>query len=257
MENLLKKEKEIVVPGELIVKSMEFLPGRNCFREDEGILAKRLGLVSLNGRVVSIVPLNASYFPREGDMVVGKIKSIQNNGWVVNIYGSQEAFLPLAGVKEYIDTRKTTLNRYYDIGDMIYARVNGVQGTSIYLSMQDMKARKFRGGRVIKINASKVPRLIGKQGSMISTIKEGTGCRINAGQNGLVWIDGEDTNKCVEIIRLIEQEAASRGLTEKISSTLGVKPPEKVEKKPEEEPSDKTEEPKEEKPAEEEKHEKE
>lgn len=233
MTELQKKERDIVVPGDTIVTSMEFLPGRNTFREDEVILSKKLGLVSVNGRVVSVVPLSGAYIPREGDMVIGKVVSIQNNGWVVDIQAPHDAFLPLAGVKEYIDTRKTSLSRYYAVDDLVYAKVNGTQGTSIYLSMQDIKARKFRGGRIIRINASKVPRLIGKQGSMIRTIKDGTGCRINAGQNGLVWLDDGDMEKCVEIIHLIEREAAAEGLTDKISKLLGTPVPKRDEPAPE------------------------
>ncbi|MBI4021583.1 MAG: S1 RNA-binding domain-containing protein [Candidatus Aenigmarchaeota archaeon] len=219
---LLKKERDVVIPGDIIVESMEFLPGRNTFRENEAILSKRVGLVSINGRAISVVPLSGAYIPREGDMVIGKVTDIQNNGWVVDVHAPSDAFLPLAGVKEYIDTRKTSLNRYYDVGDIIYAKVNGLQGTSIYLSMQDIKARKFHGGRLVRISPTKVPRLIGKQGSMINIIKDGTGCKINAGQNGLIWLEGEGMEKCIEVIGLIEREAAAEGLTDKISAMLGV-----------------------------------
>jgi exosome complex RNA-binding protein Rrp4 len=44
MTELLKKEREFVIPGDEIVKSMEFLPGRNCFRDGDSIYSKKLGL---------------------------------------------------------------------------------------------------------------------------------------------------------------------------------------------------------------------
>jgi len=224
MTELKIKEREIIVPGEEIVKSMEFLPGRNCFREGEHIISKKLGLVSLNSRVVSVIPLSGAYIPRSGDMVIGNIVNIQGNGWVVDVKAPFDAFLPLSGVREYIDTRKTSLTKFYDMDDTIYAKVASTEGSSTYLSMQDVKARKFHGGRIVKISPSKVPRLIGKQGSMISIIKEGTGCRINAGQNGLVWIEGGDMQKCIDAIRLVETEAAKGGLTDRISKFVGVDP---------------------------------
>jgi len=227
MSELLKQEREIVVPGEEIVRSMEFLPGRNVFREGESILAKKIGLVSLDHRVVSVIPLASPYIPREGDMVIGRVIDIQNNGWVVDIEAPHDAFLPLAGVREYIDTRRVSLTKFYNIDDYIYAKVSALQGKSVYLSMQDIKAKKFRGGRLVKVNPAKIPRLIGKQGSMINLIKDRTGCRINAGQNGYIWLDGEQMDYCLKVFDIIEKEAASEGLTDRIALFLEkVKPKE-------------------------------
>lgn len=228
MSELLKKERDFVVPGEEIVQSMDFLPGRNCFREGDRIIAKKIGLVSVETRVISVVPLNGAYIPRSGDMVVGEVIDIQNNGWVVWVDAPHDAFLPLSGVREYIDTQRSSLSRYYDIGDVIYAKVHGVSGSSIYLSMQDVKARKFRGGRIITINPAKVPRLIGKQGSMINMIKDLTLCRVSVGQNGKIWLEGEKTDMFIQAVQLIEQEAASEGLTDKVAHLLGGEAPKEV-----------------------------
>ena len=140
MAELLKKEREIVLPGEELVRSMEFLPGRNCFRDGDAIIAKKLGLLGVDHRVISVVPLNSPYLPRTGDMVIGEVIEVQHNGWVVWIDAPHDAFLPLSGVREYIDTRRTSLTKYYDIDDVIYAKVSSVEGRSIYLSMQDIKA---------------------------------------------------------------------------------------------------------------------
>ena len=111
MSEMLKKERDIVVPGDVIVKSMDYLPGRNCFREEDAIIAKRLGLVGLDHHVVSVVPLNLPYIPRVGDMVIGEVTGVQDNGWVLWIDAPHEAFLPLSGVREYIDAiRKLPLD---------------------------------------------------------------------------------------------------------------------------------------------------
>tara|TARA_Y100000310_G_C20047819_1_gene519129 strand:+ start:139 stop:396 length:258 start_codon:yes stop_codon:yes gene_type:complete len=82
---------------------------------------------------------------------------------------------------------------------------------------------KLKNGRIIDITPSKVPRVIGKQGSMISMIKEKTNTRITVGQNGKVWVQGEEPEnerKAVEAIELIEREAANEGLTEKVEKLL-------------------------------------
>jgi len=217
---LLKGEKDFVVPGDEIVKSMEYVPGRNCFREGELILSKRTGLVSVNNRVLSVIPLSGIYISRVGDMVIGKVEDIQSNGWLLDIQAPYQAFLPLSGVREFIDTSKTSLSSVFGVGDYIYAKVSTSNGDSLQLSMQDNMCRKFRSGQIIKISPVKVPRLIGKHGSMINLIKDSTGCRINAGQNGLIWIEGEKEDMAKRAIKMVESESHTEGLTDKISALL-------------------------------------
>ena len=217
---LLKKEREFVIPGDKIVDTMDYLPGRNCFRSGDSVYAKKIGLVSISGRVVSVIPLNEAYIAKMGDMIIGEITEIQSNGWVVEIYSPVEGYMPLSGVREFIDTTKTNLSRYYDIGDVIYAKITHANYNSVHLSMDDTRARKFRTGRIVNINPAKVPRLIGKQGSMISLIKGKTGCRISVGQNGLVWLEGENEELAIKVINVVEHESYTEGLTDRVSALL-------------------------------------
>jgi len=88
------------------------------------------------------------------------------------------------------------------------------------LTMKEPMARKLKGGVTIRITPSKVPRLIGKEGSMINTIKEKTGTVIRVGQNGVVWISGEKVDKAIKAIKMIEEKSHIIGLTEEISKLL-------------------------------------
>lgn len=220
-DGLLKKERDFVVPGDRIVQSLDYLPGRNSYREGDSIFAKRLGLVSVVNRVVSVIPLAGPYVPKVGDMVIGEVEEIQSNGWIINISGVYTAYMPLSGVREYIDTTRSQLSHYYGIGDVLYAKVSGANADSVQVSMQDTRARKFKTGRILTISPAKVPRLIGKEGSMIITIKERTGCRITVGQNGIIWIEGEKEDLAIEAINLVDREAAYEGLTDKVIKLLG------------------------------------
>ena len=87
----------------------------------------------------------------------------------------------------------------------------------IDLSMRGPELRKLEGGTIISVDPNKVPRLIGKNASMV-TLMEGTGCRIYIGQNGLVWIKGEPDAevRLIKIIKKVEEEAHTPGLTKKI-----------------------------------------
>jgi len=221
---VFKKEKDVVLPGDEIVDSMEYLPGRNCFREGSGIVSKRIGLVYFKNRVIEVVPLAGMYTPEPGDMVIGIVKEVQRNGWAIDINSPYEAFLPLSGVREFIDPMKTDLSKIYGAGDVIYGKVTMVSpAKSIHVSMQDIKTRKFSEGRIVKISPVKVPRLIGKQGSMINLIKDKTGCRISVGQNGVVWLQGENEILAVKAIKTIERKSHTDGLTDYIEKLLSKK----------------------------------
>jgi len=221
MPELLKNEKDFVVPGEKIVESMDYIPGRNCFRDGNAIRSKKIGVVSVAGRVISIIPLNGTYAPKVGDMILGEVIDIQSNGWVVDIGIAHSAYLPLSGIREFIDTTRTQLSSVYNIGDLIYSKISNLNGPdSIHLSMDDVRCRKLRGGRVLDINAAKVPRLIGREGSMIRMIKDKTRCNICVGQNGIIWMDGENQDIALEAIGEIERQPQQDGLTDKIAAML-------------------------------------
>jgi exosome complex component RRP4 len=221
MVELIKNDRELVIPGDEIIRSMDYLPGKNAFRDGDSICAKKLGLVSVNRRVISVIPLSGVYIPKAGDMVMGEVIDIQNNGWVIDIKSVNEGFLPLSGVREFIDTSKTDMSKVYGLGDVVYAKISAASSNSVYLTMQDTRSRKIRSGRVVKMSPAKVPRLIGKEGSMIKLIKDKTGCRISIGQNGLVWFEGDKEDSVIDAIKLIERESVTDGLTDKISNLLG------------------------------------
>jgi exosome complex component RRP4 len=100
--------------------------------------------------------------------------------------------------------------------------VNVTSQNLVDLSVRDQGLRKIRGGRIIEVNTHKVPRIIGKKGSMVSMIKQATGCRIIVGQNGLIWVDGEPAkeNIAVTAIEKIENESHMSGLTERMKEFL-------------------------------------
>jgi exosome complex component RRP4 len=109
------------------------------------------------------------------------------------------------------------------VGDIVLLNIVDVSETKrITVSMQDHGLRKLTGGMVIDVSPSKVPRVIGRNGSMIQMLKNETGCRIYVGQNGRIWIDGDVDNivKAIQAIQMIEDEAHNLGLTEKVKKFL-------------------------------------
>ena len=71
----------------------------------------------------------------------------------------------------------------------------------------------------MEINSNKVPRVIGKEGSMIGIIKDETKCEITVGQNGIIWIQGktvEDELFAKKAILHIVEKSFVEGLTEEV-----------------------------------------
>jgi exosome complex component RRP4 len=92
----------------------------------------------------------------------------------------------------------------------------------VELTLNDRKLGLIKTGRVIEISHTRVPRLIGKGGSMISMLKKEVNCNIFVGQNGRIWISGgaDDTDLALKTIALIDKEAHTNGLTDRIVDFL-------------------------------------
>ncbi len=218
------KERSIVIPGEILATGMDYLPASGTFREGTNIIATQLGIVNVSGRLVRLIPLSGRYIPKKGDVIIGKIADMGFSGWRVEIGWAFEANLSMKdGSSDFIE-KKADLSQYYDYGDIISVQIIHVAGSKIIdLTMKGPGLRKLKGGKIIDVSPSKVPRIIGKQGSMVSLIKEHTGCLIIVGQNGKVWISGHDPEKemlATNAIYKIEEESHLEGLTDRIKAFL-------------------------------------
>jgi exosome complex component RRP4 len=215
--------ENIVLPGEFLDERKGRKIGKNVYFEGEKLFSKILGMPRINEDEVFVIPMCGVYMPSFRDKVVGVVTSTEISGWLVDINSPYPAFMPLAeAVDEFVDTSRTDISRYFDTGDVIFGKISRVTKTksSIQVSLRDIGSRKLYGGIIIKVNPCKIPRIIGKAGSMVTLIKEKTKCEIYTGQNGVVWIKGEDKAKAIEAILKIEKESHTTGLTEKIEKML-------------------------------------
>lgn len=222
-DKLNVENKDIVVPGEVLAEGMGYLPGKGTYRDDQSIRASKLGLANVDGKVIKLVSLSGRYMPKVGDTIIGKVIDVSMSGWRIDTNTPYSAMLSMKdGSSEFIQ-RGANLKKYYDIQDWIVAKITNVTSQKLVdISMKGPGLRKLIGGRIIKVNANKVPRIIGKQGSMVSMLKKATNCKVIVGQNGLIWISGEpETEKLmIETIRKIEAESHTSGLTDTIKAFL-------------------------------------
>lgn len=223
MSKLFVKDKEVVVPGEVLAEGMDNLPGIGTYREGNEILAGRLGLTYIDGRTIKLIPLSGKYTPKRNDTIICKVIDINFSGWRVDTNSAYSAMLSIKDATSAYIQKGADLTQYYKLGEYIVAKVINVTSQKLIdITMKGPGLHKLKGGRIIEVSPHKVPRIIGKQGSMVSMLKQVTNCRIIVGQNGLVWIEGEpDKELLVEkTIRKIEQESHLAGLTDRIQKFL-------------------------------------
>ena len=218
----MKQEKrEIVIPSQLLGEIKNKKAGRGTFVENGKIYAEILGILNTNSHYINVIPLKGRYDPIERDFVIGIVEIAMASSWLVDINAAYPALLHVNEVPWDVEFGET--ERYLNHGDSIMAKVLQVdQEKRLQITLKDRDLYKIKGGQIIDVEPSKVPRIIGKKGSMISLLKKNTKCRIFVGQNGRIWTNGDDdgVKKVIDTIKMIENESLSYGLTNKIEELL-------------------------------------
>ena len=222
------EKHNIVVPGTLLAKG-DYRAMRGTFRHDDEIISSIVGLADTRGNSISVVPLQGGYFPEEGDVTIGIITGVGLTSWHVNIRAPYDGILSVSNFLERdrdrgFNAREDNLAKFLDVGDVIFAKIVVFDRTrDPLLNTHDRGLGKLTGGRVIEILHSKVPRVIGRKGSMINMLKRETRTRILVGQNGRIWISGksfEDEALVALAIQKIEREAHTSGLTDRVTQLI-------------------------------------
>lgn len=221
MKKKIVEDKAHVLPGDTLAEG-DYLPGRSCFKENDKVKSKVLGVARFKDNLVRVVPLSGGYIPQEGDRIIGMISGVGATNWWVDLNSPYDGYLSLSeGSDEFIDLNETELSDLYDIGELVYTEVIKVtKQKSVKLSMEGRICKKLTGGTIVRVSPSKVPRLIGRGGSMVEMIKGETGSKIIIGQNGIVWISGGNQKLAEEAVRTVSKRSYEKGLTEKIKKML-------------------------------------
>ncbi|MFW9998968.1 MAG: exosome complex RNA-binding protein Rrp4 [Candidatus Hodarchaeota archaeon] len=228
--------RDIVVPGEVLTEDVKnFLPGRGTIlnKEKNKIISLNIGLKQIKKNYVNVIPLRGFYTPRPGDKVIALVVDKNPVKYKCDINakefgqlkpkntikrGRTKGFRGSDASKEEGGTEK------FEIGDILIVkilsadRLNKPELTTVgkYLG-------KKTGGIVITIDPPKIPRVIGRNGSMIKMLKSLTNCNIFVTQNGRIWLKGEDIaheRLLIESIHKIASEAHTVGLTDRMQEFI-------------------------------------
>jgi exosome complex component RRP4 len=250
------KDREVVTPGQALGADVKH--DINCYKDGSTVYSLVRGLVRLDGESIAVIPSKGGYTPKTEDTVIGIVTDVNSAGWRVNIHSAYECFMrkdeteggrrdergggrggfrggggrPNRGRPEgrgrpdyrgrpesrgRFDRRDMPAEESFKIGDVISAKVLSVD--EVY-DANLTRPWKLSGGMVITASPKRIPRVIGRGQSMLTTIKDKTGCKIAVGQNGLIWLKGDNVVHAVDAIRKIEREAETQGLTDRIGLFL-------------------------------------
>lgn len=218
------ERRELVIPGDLLAEG-EYTVGENTYMEDKKIYASRIGVIEYTDKKVSVVALRAFYIPRIGDTVIGTVTDVGFSGWTVDIDAPYLAMLRASDVLDRsFNPQRNELSTVLGIGDLVIAKIVAYdRAHNPQLTVGEPGLGRITRGQTVKVTPTKIPRIIGRKGSMISMIKKETGCHITLGHNGVILITGkelEDEQLAVMAIYKIEQESHTSGLTDRIAQMI-------------------------------------
>ena len=236
--------REIIVPGEVLTEDTKnFMPGRGTIynKERTKIISLNIGLKQVKRNYINVIPLRGFYTPRPGDKVIAMVVDKNPVKYKCDINAKDFGTLkPRNTIKRSKmggyrggggrggggrsrDQEESNTKRF-DIGDILIVkilsadRLNKPELTTVgkYLG-------KRNNGIVISIDPPKIPRIIGRDGSMIKMLKNLTNTNIFVTQNGRIWLKGEDLaheRLLIESIQKIASEAHTVGLTDRMQEFI-------------------------------------
>jgi exosome complex component RRP4 len=218
------EEKQLVTPGELLAEG-DYQAGENTYLESGKIFSSRIGLVDCNNKKVNVVALKAFYNPKAGDVVIGSVIEVGFNGWTIDIKSPYSALLRASDVlNRPFKPQNDELNQVLDAGDLIVAKIASYdRAHDPQLTVGEPGLGKITRGQIMRVTPTKIPRVIGRKGSMISMVKQETNCQIILGLNGVVLVTGKnpiDEELAMAAIKKIEDESHTTGLTDRITQFL-------------------------------------
>lgn len=218
------QNRELVVPGQLIAEG-DYRLRDGAFREGRQIYSAVVGLTDLRGEEINVIPLQGRYIPTPGDVVIGVVVDSHYSGWILDLNSPYSGNLFVSDLlHRKVDLNREDISGYLGIGDVVVTQVREVnERMRVQLDTDAPGMGKVKGGKLVEISPVKVPRVLGKKGSMLKTLEELGGCRLKVGQNGRILIWGRDqrmVNAVVEAILMIEREAHTSGLTDRVSLLL-------------------------------------
>jgi exosome complex component RRP4 len=220
----------LVLPGQVIALSSSenenegFLRGHGTYVERDSesntdrLVASVAGRVERVNKLISVSPIAASvYNGQVGDLVVGRITSVQATRWKVQLTSvGRDASLPLSGVHlpggvQRVRTAQDArdMRQFFQEGDLVSAEVHNVQNDgTLALHTRSLRYGKLDNGCLAVVP----PVLVERRKHHFVDILDMT---VLWGTNGYLWIQRklpEENTTLPEVLERLKQQHASTPL---------------------------------------------
>lgn len=220
----MDNRRKYVIPGDTITVG-SFRAEDNVTAMGDKIVATAVGMSEIFDGSVRVIPLTGMYMPKINDLVIGKVMSHTSLSWELDINSCYVGFLPAQDVfGRDFSAHADELTSKLAAGDLVAARIANFDRTRDPLvTVSDRDLGKIDSGDLVKMSPSKVPRLIGKRGSMIQSIEAATDAAVTIGQNGWVVVSCESQEglaKAKRAVEMVNEKAHIPNLTEQVKEML-------------------------------------
>jgi len=218
-------QRRLVLPGDKLNPGIEAREPYIYRASDGSVRAAVPGLVDVRGGKEVFIPLEGVYIPKPGDIIIGLVSGVGVTNWFIDINSPYTAIL---NVQDFLgrpfNPATDELSRYLSVGDYIKAKVAAFDRTrSPLLTVQGQGLGKITEGKIVEVSPARIPRVIGRKGSMLEVLTKETGCEIFAAVNGRIHVKcpNQDLEAiAVLAIKTIEREAYTSGLTARIRKLI-------------------------------------
>lgn len=221
-----RSRSAIVTPGEPITSSPTWMRGHGTYipPHSSTITSTVAGHLHKTNKLLSVQPLRARYTPEIGDLVVGRIVSVQTKKWTVDISAPMLASLPLSAINlpGGILRRRTAVDElnirtFFSEGDLVVAEVQSLhQDNTASLHTRSLKYGKLRNGLFTSLSGAGGG-ILSRQGGVVRSRRQVFTLNTAAGEidvvlgvNGYIVVSKHETRanpgdgKDVSITRLEE-----------------------------------------------------
>ncbi|KAL9588342.1 MAG: hypothetical protein Q9203_002850 [Teloschistes exilis] len=223
----------IITPGEMITGDPQWMRGHGTTASigSSAILATVAGTLLRTNKLLSIQPLRARYNPEIGDLVVGRIVSVETKRWKVDVSAALLAHLPLSAInlpggilRKRTSTDELAIRTFFSEGDLLVAEVQSVyQDGAASLHTRSLRYGKLRNGVFLRVSGTGGGGGVTRSRRQVWTVQTADGggdVDVVLGVNGYIWIckhsrgelvaSSEEAKKMNEITRM--EEAISESM---------------------------------------------
>lgn len=217
---------KIVIPGQFITEDDQFMRGHGTFgqtlldgdKSGTATYASVMGVLQRTNKLLSVAAFKSKYIARIGDLLVGRVVSLQSNQkrWKVDINGHQDASLMLSSIslpggilRRKVDEDELAMRKFFNEGDLLVAEVQALHNDgSVSLHTRSVKNTKLKNGCFLSVPAH----LVQRQKTHFHELPGNVDVVI--GVNGYIWISKHrnDLKEVADFARTVLEERQQENL---------------------------------------------